>query len=232
MFLLKTNGKKWSNSEVSVLQGNRGRFTQHLTQCLKHTVVFPHEFYPPEHSEEHTADNNARSIIHSLPNFISSPLFLNVLTHAVHVRSQRATHTYTKRATSRAHTPNTDLKPWKRTPGQTALWFPEEPPWMSCSWREVHVMPVVSRDGERVGQGGGRISSYWRGTGRRGPQDGKYFNLIGDINSRLILSFTLWSYKISVWWFITATVSDTALKNSPLQVNIGVKESGVSCKTW
>lgn len=104
--MLKTNGKKWSNSEVSVLQGNRGRFTQYLTQCLKHTVVFPHKFYPPEHSEEHTADNNARSIIHSLPNFISSPLFLSVRTHAVHVRSQRAAHTYTKRATSRAHTPH------------------------------------------------------------------------------------------------------------------------------
>lgn len=230
MFLLKTNGKKWSNSEVSVLQGNRGRFTQYLTHCLKHTVVFPHEFYPPEHSEEHTADNNARSIIHSLPNFISSPLFLNILTHAVHVRSQR-THAQSGRRvgltllTQTWNRGNTHLdrrrydsrrsrREWAAS-GEKSMWRPSS-----------------AETGERVGQGGGRISSYWRGTGRRGAQNGKYFNLIGDINSRLILSFTLWSYKISVWWFITATVSDTALKNSPLQVNIGVKESGVSCKTW
>lgn len=97
MFLLKTNGKKWSNSEVSVLQGNRGRFTWYLTQCLKHTAFFPHEFYSPKHSEEHTADNNTRSIIHSVPNFISSPLFLNVHTHAVHVPSPHTTHTYKMR---------------------------------------------------------------------------------------------------------------------------------------
>lgn len=97
MFLLKTNGKKWSNSEVSVLQGNRGRFARYLTQCLKHTVVFPHEFYSPKHSEEHTADNNTRSIIHSVPNFISSPLFLDVRTHAVHVPSPCTTHTYKMR---------------------------------------------------------------------------------------------------------------------------------------
>lgn len=92
--MLKTNGKKWSNSEVSVLQGNRRRFTRYLTQCLKHTAPPPHEFYSPEHSEEHTADNNARSIIHSATNFISSPLFPNVRTHAVHVPSLRAAHTY------------------------------------------------------------------------------------------------------------------------------------------
>lgn len=97
MFLLKTNGKKWSNSEVSVLQGNRGRFTWYLTQCLKHTAVFPHEFYSPKHSEEHTPDNNTHSIIHSVPNFISSPLFLNVRTHAVHVPSPCTTHTYKMR---------------------------------------------------------------------------------------------------------------------------------------
>lgn len=152
MFLLKTNGKKWSNSEVSVLQGNRGQFTWYLTQCLKHTAAFPREFYSPGHSEEHTADNNTRSIIHSVPNFISSPLFLNVRTHAVHVPSPCTTHTHTKcvvvlsnqelkHAASRAHALNTHVKPWKHTPGQTALRFPGEAPWMSSFRKEVQWRP-------------------------------------------------------------------------------------------
>lgn len=47
------------------------------------------------------------------------------------------------------------------------------------------------RDGWRVRPRGGRISSYWKGTGRQGAQNSKYFKMIGDINSRLILSYTL-----------------------------------------
>lgn len=40
MFLLKVNGKKWLNSEVSVLQGNRRQFMQYLTLWLQRTAVF------------------------------------------------------------------------------------------------------------------------------------------------------------------------------------------------
>lgn len=210
--------------------------SRYLTHCLKHTAVFPHEFYSPKHSEEHTADNTC-SIIHSVPNFISS-LFLSVHTHTLalyhtHIQNARwcclPSNRYLKHAPSRTHTLNTHVKPWKHTCGQTALRFPREAPWMCSFRREVYVMPFLSRhgagDGWRVRLRGGRISSYWRGTGRRGAQNSKYFKMIGDINSRLILSYTLWSCKISVWWFITATVSDMALKNSPLKVNMDEKES-------
>lgn len=189
MFLLKTNGKKWSNSEVSVLQGNRGRFTWYLTQCLKHTAVFPHEFYSPKHSEEHTPDNNTHSIIHSVPNFISSPLFLNVCTHAVHVPSPCTTHIQNarwcclpssrqfKHAASRTHTLNTHVKPWRNTSKQTALRLPEEAPWMSSFWREVHVMPVLSRDeaGE-TGGGWDREEATFHHTG--GGQDAKGHRIV------------------------------------------------------
>lgn len=190
MFLLKTNGKKWSNSEGSVLQGNRGRFARYLTQCLKHTAVFPHEFYSPKHSEEHTADNNTRSIIHSVPNFISSPPFSRCLytccartlaLYHTHIQNARwcgclPSNPELKHATSRARTLNTHVKPWKPTSGQTVLRFSGEAPWMSSFQREVHVTDL-SRDGVReTGGGWDREEAAFNHT--RGGQDAKGYRIV------------------------------------------------------
>lgn len=170
--LLKTNGKKWSNSEVSVLQGNRRRFTPYLTRRLKHTPLFPHGFHSPKHSEEHTADNNTRSIIHSVPDFISSPLFLSttLCTYPPHPPTPPTVpHAHTKCTPvlppfKRAGEWAANAKPWKPAPGQTPpRLLRREPlperrscdvrPQQTRSWRDGKRPYFIRLEGDRPPRG-------------------------------------------------------------------------------
>lgn len=113
------------------------------------SAPFAHEFHSLEHSEQHTADKDTYSIIHSALNFISFSLCF-FKTYTLHTPSLRTTQTYkvqkrthvlfplsnweVKHITTQIHTLNTQtcsgIKYWKvpQTPGQILIWFPKELP--------------------------------------------------------------------------------------------------------
>lgn len=62
------------------------------------SAPFAHEFHSLKLAEQHTADNDTYSIIHSALNFISFPLFFFKHTHCTHPHSVPHRHTKCKSA--------------------------------------------------------------------------------------------------------------------------------------